>query len=261
MLLRSIVAPQDAGAAVAAGLEALPVESLAEAVGTLRGEVPTRPLFIPRGGPPGWEGDFEDVHGGPETVEAVEAACALVASGRGVLLVGPPGAGRTMIARRLVGLLGAPSPAEALEISVAQSGAGWSVGRLEDVRRPFRAPHHSCSADVVAGGRGLGEADLARHGVLFLDELPAFSELVVDEVAAARGFTLVASATPCPCGYEGTGVRACSCKPAEKLAYARRLSSFARRLRLNEVEVPAVRSGTEACPSTAALRARYFKEE
>ncbi len=186
--------------------------------------------------------DLRDVKGQESAKRALEAAAA---GGHNLLMVGPPGAGKSMLAARLPGLLPPLTPSEMLEISMIQSMAGL----LEDGRltraRPFRAPHHSASMAAMVGG-GVrakpGEASLAHHGVLFLDELPEFSSQVLDslrqpletgDVMIARAnfhvryparFQLVAAMNPCRCGYGKASGRACGRGPNCEAIYQARVS-------------------------------------
>ena len=186
--------------------------------------------------------DLRDVKGQESAKRALEAAAA---GGHNLLMVGPPGAGKSMLAARLPGLLPPLTPSEMLEISMIQSMAGL----LEDGRltraRPFRSPHHSASMAAMVGG-GVrakpGEASLAHHGVLFLDELPEFSSQVLDslrqpletgDVMIARAnfhvryparFQLVAAMNPCRCGYGKASGRACGRGPNCEAIYQARVS-------------------------------------
>ena len=168
------------------------------------------------------------------------------AGGHNLLLVGPPGAGKTMLARRLPGLLPPLTFDESLEVTTVHSVAGLlPAGRGLITTRPFRAPHHTVSEAALVGGGSLprpGEISLAHHGVLFLDEMPEFSRRALEvlrqpiehgTVTIARAartavfpsaFMLVAAMNPCPCGHFGDPRRACRCAPSVVHRYGSRLS-------------------------------------
>jgi len=177
--------------------------------------------------------------------QAKRALTIAAAGGHSLLMVGPPGSGKSMLAARLPGLIPPLTAAEALEVASIASTAGLTLETCNWVRPPFRAPHHSSSTQAIVGGGPQvrpGEISLAHHGVLFLDELPEFDRRVLESlrepletgaitIARARArlelparFQLVAAMNPCPCGYLGDSAHTCRCGEAQIERYRRRIS-------------------------------------
>jgi magnesium chelatase family protein len=226
------------------------------------------------------EHDLGQVRGQRGPKRAIEIAAA---GGHNLVMVGPPGSGKSMLARRMPTIMPPLSLAEALEVTRVHSVAGLLAGRALVGKRPFRAPHHSISsAGLVGGGSppAPGEASLAHNGVLFLDELGEFSRQALDalrqplergSVALTRGqrtaafptaFMLVGATNPCPCGYLGDRRRPCACAPAALERYRSRLSGplFDRVDIFVRVDSPHRDEllGGEATQSSAELRARVI---
>lgn len=282
-----IYVPKDnaAEAAVVEGIDVYAVESLAELAAVLNGEKELSPAVDDM--PVESEGDdyvddFADVKGQALVKRAMEIAAA---GGHNVIMIGPPGSGKTMLARRMPSILPPMSREEALETTKIHSVAG-KLGATRGLmrHRPFRAPHHLASpVALIGGGQNPqpGEVSLAHNGVLFLDELPEFGHGVLEvlrqpledkhiSISRARyavdypsNFTLVASMNPCPCGYYNHPTKECSCSAAAVHRYLGRVSGpLMDRIDLHVEVTPVSReemSSAEVAESSASIRERVIR--
>ena len=284
---RKIYVPRENAdeAAVVDGIDVLAVESLREVAASLSGEVELEPV---RGelqstlveAP--YADDFADVKGQQHAKRALEIAAA---GGHNVIMIGPPGSGKTMLARRMPSILPPMSLDEALETTKIHSVAGklgTAVGLMS--QRPFRAPHHMASPMALIGGGNSpqpGEVSLAHNGVLFLDEMPEFGHSVLEvlrqpledkHITISRvrytvdypsNFTLVASMNPCPCGYYNHPTKECSCSAAAVHRYVGRISGpLMDRIDLHVEIVPVSReelSSKEEGERSAVVRERVMR--
>lgn len=285
---KKLILPQEnaAEAAIIKEIEVYGVKSLSEAVKLIEGEIQPRPLEVNLAdilkSLSSYEIDFSDVKGQFSAKRALEIAAA---GSHNVLMIGPPGAGKTMLARRMPTIIPDMSLKEALETTQIHSVAGLlSSGQALITNRPFRTPHHTSSSAALVGGSSTpqpGEVSLAHNGVLFLDELPEFHRdvlealrqplednlITISRISRTTTFParilLIATMNPCPCGYFSDPAKECHCTPQRIQKYRSRASGpLLDRIDIH-IEVPSLKhkdfSGGEPGEPSSKIRERVNK--
>ncbi len=272
-------------AAVVTGLDVYPVESLRAVVELINSDAPPAPLQVDTtallSSLSHYAEDFREVRGQHHAKRAIETA---TAGGHNILMIGPPGSGKTMLARRIPSILPPLEFEESIEVTKIHSVAGMTEGRGLVTVRPFRSPHHTISDAGLIGGGAIprpGEVSLSHNGVLFLDELPEFDRTVLEvlrqpledgRVTISRAamsltfpsrFMLAAAMNPCPCGFFNDPTRECKCTPIQIQRYVSKISGpLMDRIDIH-IDVPAVKikelTGEAQGESSEVIRERVVR--
>lgn len=266
-------------AAVVKNLKVIPLENLQEAIDFLEERIEIRPaVFNPLEVPESAVPDFSEIKGQENAKRAMIVAAA---GGHNLLMIGPPGVGKSLLSQAMVGILPDLSLQEAIEVTKIYSSVGLNPGGLMSIR-PFRTPHQTASLIAVVGGGSYprpGEISLAHRGILFLDEVPEFQKNILESlrqplesgvvhVARAKGtlvfpakFSLVAAMNPCPCGFYGDDEKECRCTAYEVLRYQKKISGplldrIDLQIKVPRVKIAELRENKNLKPTSPEIKKR-----